>query len=86
MDLLWWKAAGVRALRMFCQTLVTLIGTTAVSIVDLDWLQMLGVAATAAVVSFLTSIAGLPEVDAKQELHEIKLSQSREIEPVEEEK
>lgn len=71
---------------MFCQTLVTLIGTTAVSIVDLDWLQMLGVAATAAVVSFLTSIAGLPEVEAKQELHEIKLSQSGEIDKIEEEK
>ena len=71
---------------MFCQTLVTLIGTTAVSIVDLDWLQMLDVAATAAVVSFLTSIAGLPEVEAKQELHEIKLSQSGEIAIPEEDK
>lgn len=82
----WWKAAGIRILKTFCQTLVALIGTSAVSIVDLDWLQMLGVAATAALVSFLTSIAGLPEVAAKQELEEIKLSQSGKIEPIEEER
>lgn len=43
---------------------MTLIGADMVSIVSLDWAQMLGVAATMAVVSLLTSIAGIPEVDA----------------------
>ena len=79
MNIQWWKAAGIRVLKTFCQTLVALIGTSAVSIVDLDWQQMLGVAATAALVSFLTSIAGLPEVEAKKELEEVKLQQSGEI-------
>ena len=79
MDRQWWKAAGIRVLKTFCQTLVALIGTSAVSIVDLDWQQMLGVAATAALVSLLTSIAGLPEVEAKKELEEVKLQQSGEI-------
>lgn len=59
---IWAKAAGVRALKTFSQALVALIGTTAASITALDWAQMLGVAATAAVVSLLTSVAGLPEV------------------------
>ena len=58
----WWKAAGVRALRTFAQGLATLIGTDMVNIIDLDWPTMLGIAATMAVVSFLTSVAGLPEV------------------------
>ena len=30
--------------------------------VDVDWLTILGISATAAVVSLLTSLAGLPEV------------------------
>lgn len=58
------KDALLRALRTFCQTLVALIGADQVSIVDLDWVGMLSVAATAAVVSILTSIAtGLPETN-----------------------
>ena len=54
------------------QSLVALIGTNAVSIVCLDWAQMLGVAATAGVLSLLTSLAGLPEVT---EPHEIDLDE-----------
>jgi hypothetical protein len=34
-----------------------------INIVDLDWVKMLGIAATMAVVSLLTSVAGLPEVE-----------------------
>lgn len=57
-----WKCALVRAIRTFCQSLVTLIGTEAVNIIDIDWLTILGIAATTAVMSILTSIAtGLPE-------------------------
>ncbi|MBS5865703.1 MAG: holin [Coriobacteriaceae bacterium] len=60
----WIKAAGMRAIKTAAQTLVTLIGTNAVSIVELDWVQMAGVTATTAVLSLLTSLAGLPELDA----------------------
>lgn len=59
----WLKAAGVRVVKTGAQTLVTLIGTEAVSIISLDWPQMLAVTATTMVLSLLTSIAGLPEVD-----------------------
>lgn len=56
-DLRFWKASIERAVKTFAQTLVALIGTTAVTIVDLDWMQMLGVSATATLLSVLTSLA-----------------------------
>lgn len=59
----WAKAALIRALKTAAQILAALIGTGAVSIIELDWMQMLGVTATAAVLSVLTSLAGLPEID-----------------------
>lgn len=59
----WVKAAGIRALKTFCQGLVTLIGSDMINVVALDWPRMIGISATMAVVSILTSIAGLPEVD-----------------------
>jgi zinc transporter ZupT len=59
----WVKAAGVRALKTGAQTLASLIGTGAVGILSLDWPQMLSVTATAMVLSVLTSVAGLPELD-----------------------
>ena len=61
-DILWLKAAGIRAIKTGAQTLASLIGTGAVGILALDWPQMLSVTATAMVLSVLTSVAGLPEV------------------------
>ena len=59
-----WKCALIRALRSFCQSLVTLIGTDAVNIIDIDWLTIIGISATYWVMSILTSIAtGLPECE-----------------------
>lgn len=58
----WWRAALIRAARTFAQGLVTLIGSEAINIIDLNWPHMLGMAATMALVSLLTSIGGLPEV------------------------
>lgn len=62
---LWAKAAIVRAVKTAAQTAVALIGTGAVGFTDLDWLQIASVSGVSAVLSILTSIAGLPEV--KQE-------------------
>lgn len=59
----WTRAACIRAVKTAAQALVTLIGADLVSIVALDWPHMIGVAATMAAVSLLTSIAGIPEVD-----------------------
>lgn len=62
-----WKSAAIRALRTFCQSLVALIGTDAVSIIDIEWPVVLGISATTALLSILTSIAtGLPESDTTE--------------------
>lgn len=59
----WAMAALVRAVKTGAQTLATLIGTGQVGITSLDWPQMLAVTATAMVLSLLTSVAGVPEVE-----------------------
>ena len=57
-----WKAAGIRALKTFCQTLLA-TGTGAVLLQDVNWLMALSASALAAIFSVLTSIVtGLPEV------------------------
>ena len=58
----WVKAALVRAIKTAAQTAVALIGTNAIGITGVDWVAVASAAALAAVVSMLTSIAGIPEV------------------------
>lgn len=58
----WWKAAGIRAVKTFAQTAIAMI-PIAVSIAQVDWINVLGTAALAGVCSIMTSIAGLPEVE-----------------------
>lgn len=61
----WWKAAGIRAIRTVAQTAVATIGTEAL-ISEVNWLAVLSASALAGVLSLLTSIAGLPEVDDEE--------------------
>ncbi len=58
----WWKAAGVRAVKTVVQAAVAAIGTTAM-VSEVDWLVVGSTALMAGVLSLLTSVAGLPEVD-----------------------
>lgn len=58
----WVKAALVRAIKTAAQTAVALIGTNAIGITGVDWMAVASAAALAAVVSLLTSVAGIPEV------------------------
>ena len=62
----WIKAAGVRALKTVAQTAVALIGTNAIGITGVDGVGVASGAALAGVVSLLTSLAGIPEVDMEQ--------------------
>lgn len=58
----WWAAAGVRALKTVAQTAIATIGTTAL-LHEVNWVIVGSASALAGVLSMLTSIAGLPEVE-----------------------
>lgn len=60
----WIKAAAARAIKTVAQTAIATIGTTAM-IREVDWAVVLSTSALAGVLSVLTSIAGLPEVESK---------------------
>lgn len=63
MNMKWWKAAGLRAIRTFFQTFVSVIGTNALILSDVKWSVVISAAALAAVLSLATSLAGLPELE-----------------------
>ena len=58
----WWKAAGTRSVKTLAQTAVGSIGA-AVVLGDVNWPMVVSASVLAAVVSLLTSVAGLPEVE-----------------------
>ena len=58
----WWKAAGVRAIKTVAQTAVATIGTTAV-LSEVNWLAVASASVLAGILSLLTSVASLPEVE-----------------------
>lgn len=58
----WLKAAGVRAVKTVAQTAIATIGTTAL-LTEVDWKVVASAAVLAGVLSLLTSVAGLPEVE-----------------------
>lgn len=58
----WIKAAGVRAIKTVAQTAVATIGTAAV-MGNVDWVMVASASALSGIISLLTSVAGLPELD-----------------------
>lgn len=65
----WWAAAGIRSVKTFAQTTVGLVGADLLSILQVDWGGIAAVGATASLVSLLTSLAGLPELEDGTEQH-----------------
>lgn len=60
-----WKAAGVRCIKTFCQTALSMI-TVGQAFIDVNWVNVLSVSGVACILSILTSLAGLPEVESEK--------------------
>lgn len=58
----WFKAAGVRALKTIAQTAVATVGTSAI-LSQVEWKIVASASLLAGILSLLTSVAGLPEVE-----------------------
>lgn len=58
----WFRAAGIRALKTFAQTAVSMV-TVGQAFLEVNWINVLSVAGVSAVISLLTSLGGLPEED-----------------------
>ena len=68
MDLKWWKAAGIRAIKTIAQTMAATIGTSA-AMSQVDWKMVVSSGLLAGILSILTSLAtGLPEVDEQKKI------------------
>lgn len=61
----WWKAAGVRAVKSMAQSAVATIGVST-TIGAVDWKVVASTAIVTGILSLLTSVAGLPEVESKE--------------------
>jgi hypothetical protein len=61
----WFKAASVRAVKTMAQAAIGVIGSSVV-ISSVDWKMVVSASVVAGVVSLLTSIAGIKEVEAKE--------------------
>ncbi len=58
----WMKCAGIRAIKTIAQTAVALIGVGTV-MSDVDWLMVASASLLSGILSILTSVAGLPELN-----------------------
>ena len=62
----WWKAAGIRSLKTFAQSMLGAIAVGA-ALSEIEWKYVISVSIVAALLSLLTSIAGLPEVEGEKD-------------------
>lgn len=58
----WFKAAAIRAVKTVAQTAAATIGVSSL-MSDVNWVAVISTAALAGILSVLTSVAGLPEIE-----------------------
>lgn len=61
----WFKRAGIRAVKTMAQTFVATVGTATV-MSSVDWKMVLSASVLAGIISIVTSIAGIPEVESQE--------------------
>lgn len=61
----WIKAAGIRAIKTVAQAAIATIGTSAV-LSEVDWVMVVSASVLAGILSLLTSLAGLPELETQE--------------------
>ena len=61
----WFKCASIRAFKTFAQTMVSLIGVD-LYFHDVEWSLVLSASVLAMLLSYLTSIPGLPEENVRE--------------------
>lgn len=71
----WVRAALIRALKTMAQAAIGVLGTGTIGLMQADWANVLSIALMGGVLSLLTSIAGIPEVDDGSSLASINDSQ-----------
>lgn len=62
----WIKAASIRAVKTMAQTAVATIGVSS-TLGTVDWITVASTAILSGILSILTSVAGLPEVEQDEE-------------------
>lgn len=67
----WFKAATIRAIKTMAQAAIAMIGTSVV-MSDVDWRMVVSATILSGILSLLTSLAGLPEVDDTKIYHKDK--------------
>ena len=65
-----WKAALIRAIRTFAESMLAFIGTGAIVLKDVDWFAALSAGALGFIIAILLSLAGLPEVKKEEKTEE----------------
>ena len=63
----WLKAAGVRTVKTMAETALAIIGTNTFGITDVNWLGLLSACALSGIITMLTCLKGLPEIDIEGE-------------------
>lgn len=67
---IWWDKATVRAIKTAAQSGLAVVGTGSVGLMQVDWLNLLSIMAMSVILSYVTSLAGLPEVDPNEDTNE----------------
>ena len=79
LSLEWWKLAFARALRTFCQTLISMV-TVGQAFGDVGWSNVISVCGVAALLSLAMSVvAGVPESNSAEPTVELNYSEDADV-------